>query len=554
MSGEYGDVEDDRRIVSSFIMNDEKAKGSAGVVLTKQELDNLLDDRMRSHQQVVHLKSLSSVLRELDINHIDLLKIDVEKNEINVLDGIDAEDWQKIKQLIVEVHDIEGRLEQVKKRLVGYGFQVQVAQDNLLKGTNLYKIYGYRGQSQTFNLSDTSIKSQGEEAEEEWVQVETLVKSIRAFLDNQLPQYLIPNDFQFVDRFPLTYNGKLDRKALLQETGLTQKQNQAYELPKSSIETVLAGIWQDLLGIKTVGVHDDFFALGGHSLKALMLLSRIRKSLGIEIALKSVFEFSTIRALGDYITTIGTYNDIIGKEQMILLSNQGERYIFALPTVLGYGIAFKGLAQHLKSHSVYGLDFIEDKDPVARYVQLLEKAQPKGSYLLLGYCAGGNLAFEVAKGLEDQGRQVSDIIMLDSIPRFCQRNESEAMIQEQVDAEIGYYSTFVKEDKDLSMILSNPHFKDKLKTKMIAYMRYLNDVVNNGQIKANIHLICSQENQPFPDNINSWINITTGKVSVYNGWGNHGDMFVNEYLQHNARVMNEILEQILQNQIKNRRD
>jgi amino acid adenylation domain-containing protein/FkbM family methyltransferase len=552
MSGRYSDTEDDRRIVSSFILNDEKAKGSNGVLLTQEDLDHLLDDRMRSHSQMVHLRRLSSVLRELDINHIDLLKIDVEKSEIDVLDGIDTKDWQKIKQLIVEVHDIDGRLESVKTRLVGYGFQVQVAQDNLLKGTNLYKIYGYKSQSQTAKMSNTATQSQGDNTANQWVQVETLVKSIRAFLEDQLPPYLIPNDFQLVEQFPLTQNGKLDRKALLQQTGLTGKQNQACELPKSRVEKVLAEIWQDLLSVKSVGVDDDFFALGGHSLKALMLLSRIRKSLGIEIAIKSIFEFSTIRTLGDYlgsyIATIGSdHNIIIGKEQMILLSSEREKPLFALPTILGYGIAFKGLAQRLKSHSIYGLDFIEDSDPVARYIELLEKAQPQGSYVLLGYCGGGNLAFELAKGLEQRDRHVSDIIMLDSVPRFCQRNESEAIIQEQVEAEIGYYSTFVQEDKDVSQLFNNPHFKEKLKTKMTAYLRYLNHVVNDGQIAANIHLICSQENQPIPSNLDTWVNITTGKVSVYQGLGNHGDMLVNEYLDHNARMMNEILETLLQN-------
>ncbi|PSB17676.1 non-ribosomal peptide synthetase [Phormidesmis priestleyi ULC007] len=545
MSGRYGDTEDDRTIVSSFILNNEKVKGSNGVLSTEEELD----DSMRSLSQTVHLRRLSSVLRELDISHVDLLKIDVEKSELDVLDGIDAEDWQKIKQLIVEVHDIDGRLEHVKARLARYGFQVQVAQDNLLKGTNLYKIYGHRVQSQ---MSNTATQSQQEKAAEQWGQVETLVKSIRAFLDDQLPQYLIPSDFQLVDQFPLTHNGKLDRKALLQQAGLTGKQNQAYELPRSRVEKVLAEIWQDLLGVKSIGVDDDFFVLGGHSLKALTLLSRIRKSLGIEIALKSVFEFSTIRTLGNYlgsyIATIGPdQNIIIGKEQMILLSTEREKPLFALPTVLGYGIAFKGLAQQLKFHSVYGLDFIEDNNPVARYIELLEKAQPEGSYVLLGYCGGGNLAFELAKGLEQRDRHVSDIIMLDSVPRFCQRNDSEAMIQEQVDAEIGYYSTFVQEDKDLNQLFNNPHFKEKLRTKMTAYLRYSNHVINNGQIAANIHLICSQENQPISNNLDSWVNITTGKVSVYEGLGNHGDMLVNEYLYHNAHVMNEILEQTLQN-------
>ncbi|GAB1544223.1 surfactin non-ribosomal peptide synthetase SrfAC [Scytonema sp. NUACC21] len=387
--------------------------------------------------------------------------------------------------------------------------------------------------------SDVQAQNQG-------VQLDNLVASIRSFASSQLPDYMIPNDLLFVDRFPLTYNGKLNKKALLEKTALIQRQNQVNDRPNNPTEIALAEIWQNLLGMPKVGVYDDFFTLGGHSLNALVMLSRIRKSLGVEIPLKSVFEFSTIRALSEYISSIGMYNDRHGKHQIALLNAESGRYVFALPTMFGYGIAFKGLAQYLKSYSVYGLDFIEDGDPIADYAQLLDFPPVESPYILLGYCVGGNLAFELAKELERRGRQVSDIIMLDSAPRTTTRSQSDAAIQKQVDAEIAYYSDYVKDDEDLSMLLRNPYFKAKLKAKTAAHIHYWNNRINDGQIRANIHLLRAAENHSVSEYVEQWANLTTGKVFTYNASGKHGDLLINEHLQYNALLIDGILEQIQQ--------
>jgi amino acid adenylation domain-containing protein len=114
---------------------------------------------------------------------------------------------------------------------------------------------------------------------------------LRGFLVERLPSALVPSRFLFLDRLPLTPNGKLDRLSLpTAGTGSEQE----YVAPRTPIEQILAEIWAQVLRVPRVGVHDDFFALGGHSLRATQVIARVRAALRIELPLRSLFETPTV--------------------------------------------------------------------------------------------------------------------------------------------------------------------------------------------------------------------------------------------------------------------
>jgi amino acid adenylation domain-containing protein len=122
-----------------------------------------------------------------------------------------------------------------------------------------------------------------------------LAGALRDYLSSRLPDYMVPSAFVRMERFPLTANGKLDRKALPvpQEDAFA---HEAYEAPLGEIEVILAGIWSELLGVEQIGRHDNFFALGGHSLMAVRLVSRIA-AVGAEIPLATLFASPTLKAV-----------------------------------------------------------------------------------------------------------------------------------------------------------------------------------------------------------------------------------------------------------------
>ncbi len=123
-------------------------------------------------------------------------------------------------------------------------------------------------------------------------------EDLRSYLKTKLPDYMVPSVFIPLDEFPLTPNGKINRKALseLQETFI----NKPLTPPRTPIEKELVAIWTEILGV-TVGINDDFFTLGGHSLLATQIISRIRQQLKLEIPLRSLFEFPTIAQLSQII-------------------------------------------------------------------------------------------------------------------------------------------------------------------------------------------------------------------------------------------------------------
>ncbi|WP_050577287.1 non-ribosomal peptide synthetase [Pseudomonas cremoricolorata] len=122
-------------------------------------------------------------------------------------------------------------------------------------------------------------------------------EQIKARLRGPLPDYMVPAHLLLLESLPLTTNGKLDRKALPQpDASLLQS---AYVAPNSELQQRLAVIWQDVLGVERVGLDDDFFALGGHSLQLVMLLSRIRSDLGVELKIR---DFHGLRSLGELAT------------------------------------------------------------------------------------------------------------------------------------------------------------------------------------------------------------------------------------------------------------
>src|SRR5262249_11181118 len=127
-------------------------------------------------------------------------------------------------------------------------------------------------------------------------QAQTL-RSMRGFLKERLPEYMVPSAFVFLDSLPLTPNGKVDRQALPAPSSARPELEEAFTAAGTPTEEVLAGMWAELLGVEQVGIHDNFFDLGGHSLLATQVISRVRELFHVEIALRQLFETPTVAGL-----------------------------------------------------------------------------------------------------------------------------------------------------------------------------------------------------------------------------------------------------------------
>ena len=172
---------------------------------------------------------------------------------------------------------------------------------------------------------------------------------LRSFLREKLPEYMVPRAFVILDSFPLLPNGKLDRKLLPVPDLSASGQEKGYAAPGTPTEEILEAIWRELLGLDKVSVNDDFFMLGGHSLKANILSLNIHKELDVQVPLTEIFEKPTIRALAGYIDRSGKciysgietvvqkkyYRQSSAQKRLFIFNElQGENVVYNIPIVM----------------------------------------------------------------------------------------------------------------------------------------------------------------------------------------------------------------------------
>jgi amino acid adenylation domain-containing protein/FkbM family methyltransferase len=296
LSGFHADPAAEREVVKSYVFNQQSE--SMNDEQSAAEIGELIDERLRVKTVSAQLRTLSGIIAEEGIDRIDLLKINVEKSELDVLLGLRPGDWPKIRQLVIEVDQREN-LEPITTLLEGHGFDVLVEQDPLLRKTELCYVYGIQHSATASRL----IRQQSPDAHVRSlpsVDNEILTaKTLRKYLKERLPHYMIPSAFVLMEKFPLTSNGKVDRKALPVPDGNSPEPVGSYVAPHTPIEKVVGGIWCEVLKLKSISINDNFFDLGGHSLLAMQVMSRVRDVFEVDLPLRNLFERPTVAALAE---------------------------------------------------------------------------------------------------------------------------------------------------------------------------------------------------------------------------------------------------------------
>ncbi|MEL7160366.1 MAG: amino acid adenylation domain-containing protein, partial [Bacteroidota bacterium] len=256
--------------------------------------------------------------------------------------------------------------------------------------------------------------------------------ALAAQLRRSLPDYMVPSVFLRLEHFPRLPNGKVDLRALPTpteaDTQLTRPGVQrSYASPETDAERTLAAIWTEVLGHDPVSRHDDFFAIGGDSLKSIRVIALAKKK-GLALAPHQLFNHPTLAELAAAISVeaVTDERDASAYETLVLLRKGGDQApLFCVHSGGGHVFFYRALADGLNGdRPVYALqppglmgqEQVQDsiEAMAADYVKAIREVRPQGPYHLLGTCFSNAVCVEMAHQLRAAGARVGEIFIVDS--------------------------------------------------------------------------------------------------------------------------------------------
>jgi thioesterase domain-containing protein len=278
-------------------------------------------------------------------------------------------------------------------------------------------------------VQSAAVLAQGERASQRLLGFYTVAPghvvdgaALQAHLHSKLPAHMVPPQLVALPMLPLSANGKVDRAALQQQAaGPAATLQRDHQAPRTALEAQLAQIWQDVLGVRDLGVHDDFFELGGQSFAAIQVMTRIAQHLGRRVPLGELLQGRTIAHLARSVEQAARWSPLV----CIRAARAGDAAgpLFLVHPAGGNVLCYRELAQRLRRpvHGLQAAGLDGEREPLADvpamaalYLRALREAQPHGPYHLGGWSSGGLVAFEMARQLEAAGETVQQLALIDT--------------------------------------------------------------------------------------------------------------------------------------------
>jgi thioesterase domain-containing protein/acyl carrier protein len=393
---------------------------------------------------------------------------------------------------------------------------------------------------------------------------------------------MVPSHIMLLDALPLSANGKVDRQALLDHRPEeSEQQSHEREQPRDQIELQLLHIWERVLERGPISLTDNFFSLGGHSLATLRLHAQIQNEFHRQLPLGLLFQYPTIRELARILRQEIGY---VRGSALVPLQPHGSRApFFCVHPAGGSVFCYLDLVRHLgMNYPVYGLQVpeVEGEQAIAsveqlaaHYIAVVQTVQPEGPYLLGGWSAGGNIAYEMACQMRYQGHEVALLCLFDSF-RFVSSGEPAQEYEQGSTLRESLMALLNVDEQEISSLTEEEQLRaayDTLRRELI-----LPDGLDLAYVQRFIHLQaaiiravrayeppCSDQSitlirveqereyvaetvkdgrEPARDSTNGWRAVTTAHVDVHIVPGTHNEMFSEPYVQAVASTLQACLD------------
>jgi acyl transferase domain-containing protein/thioesterase domain-containing protein/acyl carrier protein len=317
---------------------------------------------------------------------------------------------------------------------------------------------------------------------------------------------------------------------------------QRYVPPRTPLESRLVEAWQRFFALERVGIDDDFFALGGDSLKAISLLARLERMLGVPLSTQRLLNEPTVRGLS------------VAAESAVLHPKTGDDYVvfndsakgtlFCFPPYVCFALSYYALSQHLTDAQMICFNFRPTTNPIVHFADLIEGHFVQAPYVLFGYSAGGRVAFAVARELERRGQPVSNLILLEAFAQWKDISQFAPAIENRRARKLL--------NEHAAHLLDDDALMEAAVGRLLAYSRLVHCIEVSRPIHADIDHIASTGQPPTAENAdwvhfvdgNTWKPHTQNKYRAHQGYGNHMDMLLSPHLEKNAALLKRIFSTI----------
>lgn len=383
-------------------------------------------------------------------------------------------------------------------------------------------------------------------------------EQLSTYLKTRLPHFMLPSQIILIDSMPLTPNGKIDRSQLLNYE--VKESKRKYEPPRTILEMELVQIWEEVIGVTPIGIQDDFFAVGGHSIKAFACMAIISRKYNLDIPVSVLFDNPTIQSFSNIIKNrmdVGNHSKILIPLFNENLNNEVKNPIFLIHPGGGGIISYFNLARSIgEKANVYGIQAVgleDQRKPLLSiytmanyYLEEIKSVTKKGMYNLAGWSFGGFVAYEIARLVEQQQEHVKLLAILDSFLEHTTKPghvrvlstllkqlgiEESSIDQTDIETIIKLiYEQSVKQNK-----LQPWQDYESMYRQLIVAIRnaqaideYYKKFFESPKINSDIHLfrvseVDSTNSRPLVD-LELWESRTKGKLYVHSISGNHNNL------------------------------
>jgi thioesterase domain-containing protein len=276
-----------------------------------------------------------------------------------------------------------------------------------------------------------------------------------------------------------------------------------------------------------IGVTENFFSVGGHSLKTVALSVEVNRELGLELPITAIYLSQTIEQQAAFLSNrTGALPQFVHR-----LNPSGSPLLFCFPPITGFAWSYASLARRVTEYNIYGFDFIEDADRITLYADTIQAIAKGAAVRLCGYSAGGTLAFLVAKEIESRGGSVRKLLLLDANRAVERSGYSDADIESTLRECLS--------DPRLRIYVAGEREKEQLSKRVRDYGAFLANTCCIGQVHAEIELLLAYP--PAQDLIDKWRNASTQSFRYWNAEGSHNELLDSHNLDRNGPLIAQAL-------------